>query len=52
VSSFSDPRHPVQVGCFFPKDSEAAVPAYHDGLVYAAQYSGGIDVLRFTPPHR
>ncbi|MEU5260111.1 hypothetical protein [Amycolatopsis sp. NPDC021455] len=48
---FSDPRHPVQVGYFFPKDSEAAVPAYHDGLVYAAQYSGGIDVLRFTPPH-
>ncbi|MFL6121535.1 hypothetical protein [Actinophytocola sp.] len=49
---FSNPRHPVQVGYFFPKDSEAAVPAYHDGLVYAAQYSDGIDVLRFTPPGR
>ena len=46
---FSDPRHPVQVGYFVPKGSEAATPSYHDGLVYAAQYSNGIDVLRFTP---
>lgn len=45
-----DPRHPRQVGYFIPTGSEAAAPAYHDGLVYAAQYSGGIDVLRFTPP--
>ncbi|HTI19632.1 MAG TPA: hypothetical protein VL652_01495 [Kutzneria sp.] len=47
----SDPRHPVQVGYFVPAGSEAATPAFHDGLVYAAQYSGGIDVLRYTPPH-
>ncbi|KAA2261573.1 hypothetical protein F0L68_15960 [Solihabitans fulvus] len=47
---FSDPRHPVQVGYFVPKGSTAATPAFHDGLVYAAQYSHGIDVLRFTPP--
>jgi hypothetical protein len=46
----SDPRHLRQVGYFIPKASEAAAPAFHDGLVYAAQYSGGIDVLRFTPP--
>lgn len=46
---FSDPRHPVQVGYFVPPGTEAATPAYHDGLVYAAQYSDGIDVLRFTP---
>ncbi|MFL6072555.1 MAG: hypothetical protein ACJ73S_04070 [Mycobacteriales bacterium] len=54
----SDPRHPTQVGYFVPTGSEAATPAYHDGLVYAAQYddgtgtgAAGIDVLRFTPPH-
>jgi hypothetical protein len=47
----SDPRHPVQVGYFVPTGSEAATPAFHDGLVYAAQYSGGVDVLRFRPPH-
>jgi len=46
----SDPTKPRQVGHFFPQDSEAAVPAFHDGLVYAGQYSGGIDVIRFTPP--
>jgi hypothetical protein len=46
----ADPRHPVQVGYFAPPGGEAATPAYHDGLVYAAQYSGGVDVLRFTPP--
>lgn len=46
----SDPRNPVQVGYFVPDGSEAATPAVHDGLVYAAQYSTGIDVLRFTPP--
>ena len=46
----SDPTHPQQVGYFVPIGSEAATPSYHDGLVYAAQYSGGIDVLRFTPP--
>lgn len=45
----SDPQHPRQVGYFVPAGTEAAAPAYHDGLVYAAQYSGGIDVLRFTP---
>jgi hypothetical protein len=49
---FSDPRHPTQVGYFIPHGGEAATPAYHDGLIYAAQYSGGVDVLRFTPPHR
>lgn len=47
---YSDPTHPRQVGYFIPLGTTAAVPAYHDGLVYAAQYSGGIDVLRFTPP--
>lgn len=47
----TDPRHPTQVGYFVPTGSEAATPAFHDGLVYAAQYSGGIDVLHFTPPH-
>jgi hypothetical protein len=41
---------PIQVGYFVPDGSEAATPAVHDGLVYAAQYSTGIDVLRFTPP--
>lgn len=46
----ADPRHPVQVGYFVPLGAEAAAPAFHDGLVYAAQYSGGVDVLRFTPP--
>jgi hypothetical protein len=46
----SDPANPRQVGYFVPQGSEAAVPAFHDGLVYAAQYSGGIDVLRFAPP--
>jgi hypothetical protein len=40
----------VQVGYFVPDGSEAATPAVHDGLVYAAQYSTGIDVLHFTPP--
>jgi hypothetical protein len=48
---YSDPAHPRQVGYFIPKGSTAATPAFHDGLVYAAQYSGGIDVLRFMP-HR
>lgn len=47
---YSDPRHPRQVGYFAPQRSIAATPLYHDGFVYAAQYSGGIDVIRFTPP--
>jgi hypothetical protein len=46
----ADPRHPVQVGYFVPLGALAAAPAFRDGLVYAAQYSGGVDVLRFTPP--
>jgi len=46
----ADPRHPVQVGYFAPLGATAAAPAFHDGLVYAAEYSGGVDVLRFTPP--
>jgi hypothetical protein len=44
-----DPAHPRQAGYFVPQGSEAAAPAFHDGLVYVAQYSGGIDVIRFTP---
>lgn len=47
---YSNPRHPVQVGYFAPAGKVAAVPAFHDGLVYAASYSNGIDVLHFTPP--
>lgn len=46
---YSNPRHPVQVGYFAPKNMVAAVPKYHDGLVYAASYTGGVDILRFTP---
>jgi hypothetical protein len=46
----ADPRHPVQVGYFAPLGATAAAPAFHDGLVYTAEYSGGVDVLRFTPP--
>jgi hypothetical protein len=46
----ADPRHPVQVGYFAPLGATAAAPAFHDGLVYAAEYSGGVDVLRFAPP--
>jgi hypothetical protein len=46
----ADPRHPVQVGYFEPLGGDAAVPAFHDGLVYAAEYSGGVDVLRFEVP--
>jgi hypothetical protein len=45
----ADPRHPVQVGYFEPQAAVAATPAFRDGLVYAAQYTGGVDVLRFTP---
>jgi hypothetical protein len=45
----SDPEHPRQVGYFVPQGTEAAAPAYHNGLVYAAEYSGGIDVLRYRP---
>lgn len=45
----SDATHPRQVGYFIPPGTVAAAPAYHHGLVYAAQYSGGIDVLRFRP---
>ncbi len=48
----SDPRRPVQVGYFVPHGAVAAAPAYRRGLVYAAQYTSGIDVLRFTPPRR
>lgn len=47
---YSDPTKPRQVGYFVPKGTTAAVPAYHDGLVYAAEYSGGIDVIRYTSP--
>jgi hypothetical protein len=46
---YSDPTRPRQVGYFVPKGTTAAVPAYHDNLVYAAQYTGGIDVIRFSP---
>jgi len=46
----ADPRHPVQVGYFVPLGANAAAPAFRDGLVYAAEYSGGVDVLRFTAP--
>jgi hypothetical protein len=44
-----DPRHPTQVGYFVPRGTVAAAPAFHRGLVYVAQYSGGVDVIRFTP---
>jgi hypothetical protein len=46
----SNPLAPVQVGYFVPTGTVAATPAFHDGLVYAAQYTTGIDVIRFTPP--
>jgi hypothetical protein len=46
----ADPGHPVQVGYFAPRGAVAAAPAFRDGLVYAAEYTGGVDVLRFTPP--
>lgn len=45
----SDPHNPVQVWYFVPDGSDAATPAVHDGLIYAAQYSTGTDVIRFTP---
>ncbi len=45
----SNPTQPQQVGYFVPTDTVAATPAYHDGLVYAAQYTTGIDIIRFTP---
>jgi hypothetical protein len=48
---YSDPAKPRQVGYFVPQGTTAAAPAYHDGLVYSAQYSGGIDVIRYTPAH-
>jgi len=46
----TNPTAPAQVGYFVPTGTVAATPAYHDGLVYAAQYTTGIDVIRFTPP--
>jgi hypothetical protein len=46
----TDPTHPNQVGYFVPIGSETAAPAFRHGLVYDAQYSQGIDVVRFTPP--
>src|SRR5215831_7491345 len=46
----SDLCNPVQVGYLVPDGGRAATPAFHHGLVYAAQYSTGIDVLRFTRP--
>jgi hypothetical protein len=49
ILDVSDPRHPVQVAYFVPKGSEAATPAYHDGFIYAAQYSTGVDVIRYQP---
>jgi len=47
---YGNPRHPTQVGFFAPAGKIASVPKFHDGLIYAASYSNGIDVLRFTPP--
>jgi hypothetical protein len=47
----SNPARPRQVGYFVPTGTTAAAPAYHDGYVYDAEYSGGIDVIKFTPPH-
>lgn len=46
---YRNPRHPAQVGYFAPAGKVAATPGYHDGLIYAASYSNGIDVLHFTP---
>lgn len=50
----SDPEHPKQVGYFrVPRGTDgviggsASAPYWHNGLVYVADYSRGVDVLRF-----
>jgi hypothetical protein len=44
----SNPRNIRQIGWWRPLDTAAWAPYWHDGVVYVADFSRGIDVLRFT----
>jgi hypothetical protein len=43
----SNPRKIRQVGYFRPDDANVWAPYFHDGYVYVADFTRGIDVLKF-----
>lgn len=44
----SDPTEPTQVGYYRPEDGSAWAPYWNEGLVYIADGSRGIDIIRPT----
>ena len=44
----SDPRHPRQVGYYRPTDANTWASYWHDGYVYIADLTRGVDVIRLT----
>jgi hypothetical protein len=43
-----DPHNPVQVGYARPDDATTSAAYWHGPYVYVADYSRGVDILRFT----
>ncbi|HEU4425344.1 MAG TPA: hypothetical protein VFR67_22660 [Pilimelia sp.] len=46
----SDPSNPTQIAYHRPADARAWAPYWHDGLVYVADNTRGVDILRLTRP--
>jgi hypothetical protein len=44
----SDPTNPVQIAYHRPADARAWAPYWHRGLVYVADNTRGVDILRLT----
>jgi len=44
----SDPRHPRQVAYYRPDDANTWAAYWHDGYVYVADLTRGVDVIRLT----
>jgi hypothetical protein len=48
----SDPADIRQVGWYRPSDANVWAPYWHKGLVFVADFTRGVDVLKFTGGHR
>jgi hypothetical protein len=48
----SEPRDIRQVGWYRPSDANVWAPYWHDGLVFVADFTRGVDILRFTGSRR
>jgi hypothetical protein len=43
----SDPRNIRQIGYYRPDDANTFAPYFHDGYIFVADFTRGIDILRF-----